>query len=272
MVIPWLSLEPLNYIVGLLVLLQTIYTICHAPSIKIVSVSERSTLINFFLLNFFLAWCEQSSLFQYVGNLTLTSDPSYVENFFATSRLSSLGTHTLYLMGFFLGSCCLYPSLCADRPDIEKVVAWLVANNNFTSDQSAKLFFSGGGDCAESLFHPLLWIDYLFTKGVGFIPQDKAFQGTVFSPAGMADTSETPWIIIRLIRALTPTLPPLIGVGISNPPSPQTFEDLNYQGEQYWTGKMDRKIYYDGRSKRKSFWEVGQSIWWREKRSSACRR
>ena len=34
LVIPWLSLEPFNYVVGLLVLLQTIYTICHAPSIK----------------------------------------------------------------------------------------------------------------------------------------------------------------------------------------------------------------------------------------------
>ena len=252
LLIPWLSLEPFNYMVGLLVLLQTIYTICHAPSIKVVSWSERSTLINFFLLNLFLTWCEQSSIFQYVGNLTLTSDPSYIENFFATSRLSSLGTHALYLMGFFLGSCCF--SLLFALIGLILKKWWLGLSTMTTSRLVNRLNFCFlVGVTALSLASiPYYGIDYLFTKGMGFIPQDKVFQGTVFSPAGMADTSKHLGISCNF-QSLDTDATPFDGGRYLQPAAPQTFEDLNYQGEQYWTGKMDRKIYSTGGRKGKAF-------------------
>lgn len=252
LLIPWLSVEPLNYVVGLLVLLQTIYTICHAPSIKVVSWSERSTLINFFLLNLFLTWCEESSLFQYVGNLTLTTDPSYVENFFATSQLSALGTHALYLMGFFLGSCCF--SLLFALIGLTLKKWWLRWSTMTTSRLVNRLNFCFlVGVTALSLASiPYYGIDYLFTKGMGFIPQDKAFPGTVFSPAGMADTSKHLGTSSNF-RSLDTDATPFDEGRYLQPASPQTFEDLNYQGEQYWTGKMDRKIYSTGGRKGKAF-------------------
>ena len=251
-VIPWLSLEPLNYMVGLLVLLQTIYTICHAPSIKIVSVSERSTLINFFLLNLFLAWCEQSSLFQYVGNLTLTSDPSYVENFFATSRLSSLGTHTLYLMGFFLGSCSFTLLFALIGLTLKKWwLRWLPITTSRLINR-LNFFFLVGVTALSLSSIPYYGLDYLFTKGIGFIPQDKAFQGTVLSPAGMADTVKHLGSSSGY-GSLDTDATPFDQGRYLQPPSPQTFEDLNYQGEQYWTGRMDRKMFTTGGRKGKAF-------------------
>jgi hypothetical protein len=101
-IFPWLSLEPFTYLVGLIVLLQMVYTICHAPSVKVVASWEKENCFNFSDQSL-LTWCEQSSIFQYVGNLTLTTDPSSVEHFFTTSSLSSFGGHALYVMGFSLG-------------------------------------------------------------------------------------------------------------------------------------------------------------------------
>ena len=239
--IPWLSFEPLNYLVGILVLFQTIYTICHRPSIKIVSPSERSTLLTFFFLNLFLTWCEQSSLFQYIGNLTLTSDPSYVEHLFASSRLSSLGTHAFYLIGFVLGSCCF--SLLFALMGLKLKDWWLRWSTMTTSRLVNRLnFFFLVGVTALSLASiPYYGIDYLFTKGLGFIPGDKTLQETSFSPAGMADPNQYLGVSSRYKNLDTDVTPFDEGQYMA-PPFPRTFEDLNYQGEQYWTAKMDRKI------------------------------
>ena len=239
--IPWLSFEPLNYLVGVLVLFQTIYTICHRPSIKIVSPSERSTLLTFFFLNLFLTWCEQSSLFQYIGNLTLTSDPSYVEHLFASNRLSSLGTHAFYLLGFVLGSCCF--SLLFALIGLKLKDLWLRWSTMTTSRLVNRLnFFFLVGVTALSLASiPYYGIDYLFTKGLGFIPGDKTLQGTTFSPAGMEDPNRYLGVSSRYKNLDTDVTPFDEGQYMA-PPFPKTFEDLNYQGEQYWTAKMDRKI------------------------------
>ena len=240
--IPWLSFEPLNYLVGILVLFQTIYTICHRPSIKIVSLSERSTLLTFFFLNLFLTWCEQSSLFQYIGNLTLTSDPSYVEHFFASSRLSSLGTHVFYLIGFVLGSCCF--SLLFALMGLKLKDWWLRWSTMTTSRLVNRLnFFFLVGVTALSLASiPYYGIDYLFTKGLGFIPEDKTLKETGFGPAaGMADISRYLGIASRYKYLDTDVTPFDQGLYMA-PPFPRSFEDLNYQGEQYWTAKMDRKV------------------------------
>lgn len=240
--IPWLSFEPLNYLVGILVLFQTIYTICHRPSIKIVSPRERSTLLTFFFLNLVLTWCEQSSLFQYIGNLTLTSDPSYVEPFFASNRLSSLGTHAFYLIGFVLGSCCF--SLLFALMGLKLKEWWLRWSTMTTSRLVNRLnFFFLVGVTALSLASiPYYGIDYLFTNGLGFIPGDKTLQGTSFSPAaGMADPNHYLGVNSRY-QSLDTDVTPFDGGQYMAPPFPKSFEDLNYQGEHYWTAKMDRKI------------------------------
>lgn len=192
--IPWLSFEPLNYLVGILVLFQTIYTICHRPSIKIVSPRERSTLLTFFFLNLVLTWCEQSSLFQYIGNLTLTSDPSYVEPFFASNRLSSLGTHAFYLIGFVLGSCCF--SLLFALMGLKLKEWWLRWSTMTTSRLVNRLnFFFLVGVTALSLASiPYYGIDYLFTNGLGFIPGIKPCRERVFLPPPAWLIQITTWV------------------------------------------------------------------------------
>ena len=257
LIIPWLSVEPLNYVVGVLVLLQSIYTMCHASSIKIVPASERRTLLKFFLLNLLLTWCEQSSLFQYVGNLTMTSDPSYVENFFATSRLSSRETygfssHIFYLLGFFLGSCCF--SLLFAWMAVALKEWWLGWSTMTTSRLINRLNFCFlvGVTALSFASIPYYGLDYLVTKGLGFVPQDKTFQETILSPGRMADTSKHIGVSSNY-ASLDTDATPFDGGRYLESSSPQTFEDLNYQGEQYWTGRVDRKIFTTGGRKGQAF-------------------
>ena len=251
-VLPWLSLEPFTYLVGLIVLLQMVYTICHAPSVKVVAFWEKGKLLQFFLINLFLTWCEQSSLFQYVGNLTLTSDPSSVEHFSTMNQLSSFGGHALYVMGFFLGSCCF--GLFFALLGLAVKDRWLRWSTMTTSRLVNRLNFCFlVGVTALSLASiPYYGLDYLFTKGLGFLPQDKALEGTIFSPAGMVDRG-------RYLGAsssyngLDTDVAPFDEGRYLEPSSRQTFEDVNYQGEQYWTARTDRRMFSTGGRKGKAF-------------------
>lgn len=251
-VLPWLSLEPFTYLVGLIVLLQMVYTICHAPSVKVVAFWEKGRLLQFFLINLFLTWCEQSSLFQYVGNLTLTSDPSSVEHFSTMNPLSSLGGHVLYVMGFFLGSCCF--SLLFALIGLAVKDRWLRWSTTTTSRLVNQLNFSFlVGITALSLASiPYYGLDYLFTRGLGFLPQDQTLEGTIFSPAGMVDRGRYLGASSNY-NGLDTDVTPFDEGRYLEPSSRQTFEDLNYQGEQYWTARTDRRMFSTGGRKGKAF-------------------
>jgi hypothetical protein len=70
----------------------------------------------------FLTWCEQSSIFQYVGNLTLTTDPSSVEHFLR--RVHSLPLRTRPLRdGLFSLGVVVSVFSCASWPSYERSLA-----------------------------------------------------------------------------------------------------------------------------------------------------
>lgn len=86
LLIPWFSFEPLNYIIGFSLLFFIIYDMVHERAIKIVQFADQKTLFKIFLLNFALIWTEQSTIFQYLGNLTISPEPTVLESFFANTR------------------------------------------------------------------------------------------------------------------------------------------------------------------------------------------
>ena len=78
--VPWLTLEPLNYILGLIVIFRMIYSMTQE------NLTESKGWFlpqyrGYFLTSFLLAWCEQSSIFQYLGNITLSSNVTLLESF-----------------------------------------------------------------------------------------------------------------------------------------------------------------------------------------------
>jgi hypothetical protein len=70
------SFEPVNYIIGLIVTVNLLYTMTHKPVIYSLNKTQK---IFYFLIrvNFLLAWTEQTSIFQYFGNLTFNSPLYY---------------------------------------------------------------------------------------------------------------------------------------------------------------------------------------------------
>jgi hypothetical protein len=99
---------------------------------------------------------------------------------------------------------------------------------------------------------PYYGLDYLFTRGLGFVPQDKALEGTIFSPAGMVDRGRYLGASSNY-NGLDTDVTPFDEGRYLKPSLRQTFEDVNYQGEQYWTARTDRRMFSAGGRKGKAF-------------------
>ena len=104
--IPWLTLEPLNYILGLILIFRIIYSMTQESLMESndwFSPKFLPEYKNYFITSFLLAWCEQSSIYQYVGNLTLSSNVTILESFSSNGSFSSLFAHLLYIFGILIG-------------------------------------------------------------------------------------------------------------------------------------------------------------------------
>ena len=109
--IPWLTLEPLNYLVGIVLIFRIIYSMTQENLIELKGWGGYNfpKYRSFFLTSFVLAWCEQTSIFQYLGNVTLSSNVTILESFSTTSSISSFFTHCLYIFGISIGCSALDP-------------------------------------------------------------------------------------------------------------------------------------------------------------------
>ena len=101
--VPWLTVEPLSYVLGLILIFRIIYSMTreNLTELKGWFSSKYKT---FFVTSFLLAWCEQSSIFQYLGNLTASSNVTILETFSSSSPISSFLTHFGYIFGIAIGS------------------------------------------------------------------------------------------------------------------------------------------------------------------------
>ena len=241
--IPWLSLEPFNYILGFIVLLQLVYTMVEENLVELKwnNDSHKSFFGKFFLLNFILAWCEQSSIFQYFSNLTLSSHPSVLEGFSTKTTIASFFSHSNYILGIFLGSIIFsgiwaflilqLKNLIVSMPQIS--LASLVQIVNRAS------FFLVLSFTLSSI--PFYGFDYLFTSPLGFVSQDSLFKNTIFTQHKLKDP-------LAFISG-QPNEPLNIDLStfdrgryllFPKETSVYSFEDLNYRGEMDWTTRIEK--------------------------------
>ena len=242
---PWFNFQILNYFFGVCLVLNIVYDMAHERSIRIIDISNKSLLLRIFLLNFALAWTEQSCIFQYFGNLTLGAEPTIIEIFSSPTELQSILTHTTYIIGIIIGSLAFTSIFIFNCSKISNFVVqfssipytrW-IRRLNF-SLITLILAFS-----FTSI--PFYSFDYLVLSNLGFVSQDKSLKNTVFSPIKIHDY-----------------FPPLLGdstnlsldqkPGIDTDITPfdkgrylmfdanDSFEQLNYQGEYAWLTKKHR--------------------------------
>lgn len=241
--IPWLTLEPFNYILGFILIFQIIHSMTKPTEmlmeLKGWFLPEYKT---FFLTSFLLAWCEQTSIFQNLGNVTLSSTVTILETFSNSSLISFFLSHFLYLLGI-TGGCLFFTCLWGFL--FLQIKKWCLSYTpvfvaSFIQFVNKASFVIALALSLTSI--PFYGFDYLIAGPLGFVSQDVLFNNTVFDqrnekmPAldSRLSNMETDYKYLHLDVApfdrgeYLLTFPSIPGL---------SFEDLNYRGEFDWINR-----------------------------------
>ena len=238
-VFPWYSFESLHYIFGIILTLSIIYTIAHKP-IKRIKSSDTTQLVKIFILHFILTWTEQSTLFQYLSNISFSPEPTLFEILTPEKGLYSILSHWSYFSGLLFGSIFW-----------TTFFGWVVLSIGYSASKFFNFSYSiwirnFNFSCLTLIIaftltsFPYYNLDYLITSPLGFISQDDALKGsqlrvnsTDLKKGRLGEYSshtslDTDISIFDRGRYQTSSEVEL------------TFEDLNYQGEYVWRSRNDR--------------------------------
>lgn len=249
-VIPWLSYEPLSYIIGLFLTLAVVYAMAHEHAIRKFDWSQKSQLIQIFVINFVLTWTEQSCFFTYFGNLTLNPQPTILDNFSSITGSGSILAHSSYLIGILLGSLfftSFFIIVCLQVSNVYLKLSGLSYSRWLKQVNFSLLTLIIAFTFTSIPFYSL---DYLFTGSLGFISQDKVFEKTIFSSKNLKDSPEVLGGYSGF-KSLGTDVTPFDRGNYLLPDTNESFEDLNYQGEYAWTARQDRQALYKTEKSRK---------------------
>lgn len=182
--IPWLQFEPWNYLIALTITYLTSKSTfgrnAFQQMVKPIDFAKTAGI------GFVLVMCDQGVLFKYISTLTGGLEPSYLEP--ATATASSLTLHhSLYLVGFFVGSvlftafffliASLLRSAFASVLNISSI-AFAAQFNTFSQIAFVAVF------CVSVSFYGL---DYLCTNPLGYVPYDRALVPGMFASYTLED-------------------------------------------------------------------------------------
>ena len=267
LIIPWFSFEGFHLIFGIVTVLISIYSIVHEKHIKMVPLRDKSTLTKILILNFLLAWCEETTLFHSLGNLTVNAAPTYLDLYPGRDWFDSFLIHTSYVIAFIFGSiffsCLFYYIILRGNELFRSWTGISFPKMARTVNKLMTLLIVAFG--LSSL--PYYGLDYLFANSLGFLPQDEIYEKTIFSPTVIESKArffkETPpepkertpltLDLNYFDRGLYLNAPfsnlPKIDTESNEILQPQkmkksiiphlSFEELNYQGEYAWIMRED---------------------------------
>lgn len=240
MIIPWLSWDPLNYILGLILLFSVVYEMANEKRIRPIDISEQQTLRNIFLISILFTWTEQANISQYLTNVTFSNQPSLL----TLGGTATASSHFSYFIGIVLGHLCFSGIFIALSVGVKNGLftlsnlpysVWLKRVNAVFLVGILGLSFSST---------PYYSLDYLLAGPLGFISQDKLLDSSIFSQRNTQDPS-------RLLTSMDIVFPFSIDTDISyfdrgdygEQPGffKRNFEELNYQGEYAWLVRRDKK-------------------------------
>ena len=238
--VPWLAMEPLDYVVGVCLLVMVVYRMADEKSITPVGWGQRRRLLSLFLINLALTLCEQAGVLFHLSNLSIGAEASYLESFHASTPLKGFISHSSYLLSFIVGSF-LFTALFAGLALLVKGM-WarcFSISNTRVSRQLNWLFQLLLITISFSSL-PYYGMDYLFCKGVGFLPGDKALQQTVIYPDTLKRTG-----LIGQVSGGTSFDVDVVPFDRGRYIKPErrvswSYEELNYQGESLWLRRYER--------------------------------
>lgn len=238
---PFFTFEPFNYILGLVIVINLLYNMVHKPNMGVLNKTQSSLLLKFFGLNFLFAWTEQTSLFQYFGNLTVNRFPTLLQgatdvvsqgNFLASFVLPN----AFYLIGILVGSICwtIFFGFCFIT--LRSFVAQkLTIPFMFLNERIHKLtLILTFTFCLTSI--PYYGLDYLIASPLGFISQDKALDFLKAKPNYQYEARKSGFLLLDTFSNPVPFDRPVQ----MEPPLNQTFstfEDYSIEAENSWKNK-----------------------------------
>ena len=181
LVIPWLSFDILRYLLGFILLVKYMWD----------SYSERRSTLDdlskskIFLLNFLLAFTEQTNLFPFLSNLSIGSDSTLLESFptLGSNAFEFFMIHGFYLIGILVGSLSLLQLSCWfwENPAYNLYI-WVISSFKVTTTFYYKFlnffFLYLTMICAISNVS-YFGLDYTVTNPLGFTHEDRLVEQKV---------------------------------------------------------------------------------------------
>lgn len=238
---PWFTLEPLNYILGLILIFRLIYNMTN-ENLRELPGWNQPQYLNFFATSFVLAWCEQSSIFQYIGNINLSPTSSLLEVNSSLTSFTSFFEHSLYIIGLISGSvffAIFWGFLFLQIKNIFLKYTPLFLSS-FIQTVNTGSFVLAIGLSLSSI--PFYGLDYLTTAPLGFVSQDRIFKNTIFDQYNIKDSVLGLGISSQFASVDIDVTPFDRGRYLLFPERtlPFAFEDINYRGEAEWTTRYDK--------------------------------
>lgn len=177
LVIPWISLDVLRYAVGIALVFKYLWDSYRDRRLVLTRVDE----VNIFVFNFCLAFLEQSMVFPFISNLSIGSDATLIESFPTGHIVSFFLVHFAYLGGLLVGSLTLLQGACWfwENPAFS-LYMWTLSTfkmSALTYYRLSNFFFLYASMFFAMANLAYFGTDYLVTKPLGFMPNDRLFSG-----------------------------------------------------------------------------------------------
>jgi hypothetical protein len=172
-VIPWLSFDLFRYFLGFVLLIKYMWDSYTEKRFVLEDISKSKI----FLLNFLLAFTEQTNIYPFISNLSIGSDSTMLESFPANNLLEFISIHSFYLLGIFIGSLSLLQFTCWfwENPAFNMYM-WLISSFKVTTNVYYKFVNFGflylTMICAMSSV-AYFGLDYTLTNPIGFVHEDR---------------------------------------------------------------------------------------------------
>jgi len=179
LLIPWLSFDILRYLLGFMLLVKYMWDSTTKYEKKSNQVLEDLSKWKIFFLNFLLAFTEQTNIYPFISNLSISSDSTFFEIFPAETSTEFFGIHFFYLLGIFIGSYSLLQLICWfwENPAYNFYM-WAISSGSIKITTSFYykvlnfLFLYLTMICAISSVS-YFGIDYTLTNPLGFVHEDR---------------------------------------------------------------------------------------------------
>ena len=211
----------------------------HERSFKLISGAHTNLLLKIFGLNFILTWTEQTCIFQFLGNLTFDTQTTIIESLPSATFFDFLFFHMSYILGITIG-CIFFNFLFGFL--LLKINDLIVINVSFTYSRWLRYLNFGLISliiCFGISSLPFYSIDYLIGKPLGYVSEDKAFWGNIFS-GDYGDKQSRLLGYNSGFKTIDTDVSYFDRGEYLEPKFAQSFEDINYHGEYFWTSRVDR--------------------------------